>query len=405
MNSGHLYNPTMAYKRQHSIVGHKSIVISRSDTEPARSLTESAFGHFLLRNGQKRFKFGAGDFDMEDTNLDKLEEFKNSGAKTYKADYTLYYGEDEDGNVIADLIDIKGKELESDLKQQELARTIPAAICGTIQYDKTAKRNVFFRSFSLVTPQATRYFTFEERGEDGHGIDAYFYICPKCGRIELHPAGQMTCTACRYEFTDEDAPISNREALRAYTEIRTTHNSDAAKKTKEAFANNAKKKGLIMFDADAEDNSSQCIMRIETPDMDKQLALLPDFSYITQSHRNIPYGTSEEKLDAMRLQAGVFIFDTLDDALAKKYLDFLCEHAWNKETAYDAIIIVTSDKKFLISERQAGKRPQWRHAHWFTCDECGNTYIASHEFPECPWCNGEGLTNEAEKCLFVNLDE
>lgn len=404
MYSGRLYNPTMAYKRHHAIVGHKSIVLSRSNTEPARSLTEGAFGHFLLRNGQRRYRRGiGGDFDMEDANLDKLEEFKSSGAKTYKADYTLYYREDEDGNIIADLIDIKGKELEADAKQQELAREIPAAICGTVQHDKAANRSVFIRSFSLVTAQGTHYFTFDNRGEDGFGVPASLYKCPKCGRIEVHPADQITCSACGYEFTDADSPIPNREALRAYTEIRTSNSSDAAMAAREAFAKNAKERGLIMFDANSDDSS--CIMRIETPELDKQLELTPDFAYISQSHRNIPYGTTDEKLDAMRLQTGVFVFESLYDPIAKRYLDFLCRHAWDNETAYDAIVVVTAAKDFLISERHAGPHPQWRQAHWFTCEACGNTYIASHEFPECPWCNGEGISGEAEKCLFVEIDK
>lgn len=414
MNSGKLYNPTMAYKRQLSITGHKSISISRANTAPARSLTEASFAHFLRRTGQKEqlsFHRTRAQWEAENTSLDMLDEFRD-GHITYKPDLTLYYGKDSDGNVIADIIDIKGKEFEADPTQQHLAHIIPASVIGTIQYDEKLKENVYIRSWILLTAQTTRYYDAEHTGENEEGIEARVHRCPECGRIEFHPEHRMTCTCCGHKFTESDEHFDNREMLRAYTEVRTSQ-SDRAKEAKKLFAANAASKGLQLFDAD--DYSAARIIRIETNDVNNPIELTPDFSYISQDYRNQPFkkgeGDTDSRLSTMRLQTAVFIFDNLDDDIAKKYLRFLCEHGWNNETAYDAIVIVTADKKFLISERvgQWDKEnhchkdiAKWRAAHWFTCPECGNTYIASSEYPECPFCAGDGINERrAEGCLFV----
>lgn len=405
MNSRYEYNPTMAAKRYFRIVKPQSIKISRATTAPVRSLTEASFGHFLNRMGQRERAFGEHrDWEGENLYLDLLDEFRD-GQKDYKPDYTLYYGKDSDGNLVADLVDIKGKEFDADPRQQHLAHIIPPALIGTVQTD--GDTSIFIRSWTLITAQTTRYYDSETTGENERGVPARVHKCPDCGRVEIHPEHRMTCTCCGHEFSEPDDNFGNREMLRQYTEVRTSTGSKA-QEARAKFSEEAARRGLELFDAD--DYSANLIMRISTGDVNDPVELMPDFAYISQDHRNKPLkGADDERIGALRLQTAIFIFESLDCDLAKRYLDFLCRHGWDGETAYDAIVVVTADKRFIISERVQKREkklaghssPKWRGARWQKCEACGSTYIASSEYPACPLCDGDGITEEAEQCFFV----
>lgn len=383
MNSKHDYNPTFSFKRRHEIIGHQSLTISQSETAPSRSLTEAAFGDFLIRYGQKRqFKnFGKlefGDFEDEKTSVKVLDEYKTNRYEDYKPDYTLYYGEDANGNRIADIIDIKGKDYSADTDQQELSRIIPKGVLGTIQHDDDGKVDVTFRAFAIINPRSVRYY--DQTHTDTEGIEARIFVCPECGRVEILPEHRLTCSTCGHEFGWDDEHVDPWDALRKWQDIETC-TTDAAKAARDAFRESAIKHGLEFFDK--QDASCGLIMRIQHEQGNGQM-FCPDFAYISQDHRQKTF-----KPTPIMLSTGIFIFDNMRGENAA-HIKSLVKHAAHHETAYDAIVIVTAEKEFYICERDKGEK--LRKAKWCHCEACGNTYIASAEYPECPFCNGDGIT-------------
>lgn len=338
-------------------------IMSRYTGGYYHSSSEAPFGKFLSDHGKLHI-----DFDKD--TVEYAYDPSVVQLTRYTPDFNMYFGKNEDGAIIADLIDVKAKAPSEDPAVAMLANNVKRGILGNTHEFKSKK--IYPRSFVIATASGLYYF--DDIVDDPNGIPAMIYKCPKCGKVEILPEHRLTCTKCGHNFEIDDAFCAPSDAMVQYTR-RDAIKTELTDKFRSHFLDRCREYNIDVVDMSNRDLAAKKQMfRIELPEFPSQY-YEADFAYICQDASVHSYNNTPE------LQAHVGIITSAQD---KELIEALVRHAADKETPIDAFVFVTPNGMY-ITERWHGAK--MRPAHFATCPKCGKGYIASDEFPECPHCH------------------